>query len=184
MVLEEKSDNHSYPSVNYASYNNDWLDKTHSLGQCIMNISNQKFLIGFKSHSTKLNLYQASLSGQELFDRQIIVTRGKAYDFFLLNGHSNKLIPNRLSLYPQINVSLNPHQKSSIFSRWQLTQRPTTGQGTENKRLKNVLPQWETSTSNFQGFLQKEGKEEHKSQRQRMTTRKQCEVNTAMQLHM
>lgn len=39
-----------------------------------------------------------------------------------------------LLLYPWISTSLKLYQRNSLFSRWQLTQQPTTGQGIKLKK--------------------------------------------------
>jgi hypothetical protein len=55
----------------------------------------------------------------------------------LLDGNSIKATHNGLSLYPWINASLNPHQRS-FYLQW-IVDSPTVSQDAENKRLQNPL---------------------------------------------
>lgn len=58
----------------------------------------------------------------------------------LLNSHSVKLTHNNLSLYLQISALLSSYHRSSICSRWRLTQRHTNGKRGGNKRPQNAQP--------------------------------------------
>ena len=45
----------------------------------------------------------------------------------LLEERSTEMTPNDTLLYPWISALLRPHQRSFLFCRWELAQRPTAG---------------------------------------------------------
>lgn len=51
----------------------------------------------------------------------------------LLNGHDNKTAPHDY-IYTLMHLS-TPICEASVYNKWQLTQRPTPGQGGKNKSL-------------------------------------------------
>lgn len=68
---------------------------------------------------------------------EVIGPRGQS-TIIVLNGHTSKLTPR--ALLSELHL-LTLIKEASIWSRWWLIQRPTTGQGTEeNKKLKNAQP--------------------------------------------
>ena len=73
-----------------------------------------------------------------------------------------------------------------VSCRWQLTQRPTTDQHAKNKTsecsaLNGIL--YHTPFLEAQGYMQKRGRKTSRSQRWRVTSRKQCFPGTKRQSH-
>lgn len=59
----------------------------------------------------------APSADQEFVARQIVGSREEPTTILPVNGHIIiKLSPNDLSLYLQVNASLNPHKENCIFS--------------------------------------------------------------------
>lgn len=67
---------------------------------------------------------------------QVIGPKGEPNIIVLLNRHIIKMTSDDLLLYPKM-VHLSTMIREASCSRLQLTQRPSTGQCSENKRLWN-----------------------------------------------
>lgn len=112
----------------------------------------------------------APLSSQALVARKVTDPGGDPK----ANGHSIKTSPYGLWLYPYINLSLIPQLGYFYVQYKVLTQRPTTGQVAENKRLQN------TQTTKGLGSIV-EGDARCDSQKQLMSTTKH--LDTTRKLH-
>lgn len=96
------------------------------------------FLMGCKTHSTKTAHTRSSYQAQEAMTRQVINPRGELTNLLLLNEHNIKATPMTHHYTHGLVHFSSIIRQASFGSIWQLAQRPSTGQGTENKRWQNV----------------------------------------------
>lgn len=98
----------------------------------------QTLMTAFTSCSTRCKQYLELLLGLEPIARQFISPMSKPIAI-LLNVHSNKPTNDYCITHRHMYLSVLITE-TSICSRQWLTQRHTTGQGIENKRLQNAQP--------------------------------------------
>lgn len=92
------------------------------------------FLLGFKTHYTKMEpIPDTVIWIKNLWLDRLHVTGKNLTAIILLNMHRIKLTPNDLFYTHRLMHPSNLIREASFGSRWQLTQGPTTGQGTEAK---------------------------------------------------
>lgn len=134
-TLEEKSKQKSSSHVNHTvtilARHAHWCNS----GMSALVVTSY-FLVGFNAFPLqRWNSYLVSLTRHQTHDLLGKSPRQEPDTIILLNGHSNKLSSKFLSFFPYNRASLSSHKRSFDRSRWQLIQRPTTGQCAENKRL-------------------------------------------------
>lgn len=126
-------------------------------------LQSHHFLIGFTSPFYKMKLILHSIIKSRISCQieEIVV-------IILINGNGAQQIPDDLSLYPQIDSSLNFCQRGFHLQYIMIT----NGHMTENKKLKNVL----SLVEHVYGSLSSQGSEITVEERQEQYKSWKCQV--------
>lgn len=127
--------------MNPANYNGNWPNEIwqlvkswyecYGINLCLM-IS--------KDFSLRQNPYLVLLTGPKTcVTWNVLDVRGDPSPIFLLNGFNNKISINVLLLSSHVKES-TLIREASHSSKIEISQRPSTGQHTENKRLRSAYP--------------------------------------------